>query len=335
MEENKNYCVYMHINKINNKKYIGITGRKPEKRWLHGNGYKGSTYFWNAIQKYGWDNFDHEILYVGLTKNEAEQYEINLIKQYDTTNDDYGYNIRYGGSCGVPLSDEIKRKISEKNKGKPSWRKGVPFSDEDKQRISVANMGRTPVFQYDRNTGKFIAEYENLTEASTITEIDKSSIGAVCHHNVKAIGGYIFRYQDGTYINGEPLPEQEYEKSKNTHFRPIKQYEKDGTFIQEFMSIKDAELFFGKKQGSTLIWHCVNRKKPSALNYLWSYSDEEVVIPKSKREKPVNQYSLDGILINTFSTVKSAAKSISGNDSSLIKHIKDSTSYKNYYWKYA
>jgi hypothetical protein len=30
----------MHINKINNKKYVGITKQKPEKRWSNGNHYK-------------------------------------------------------------------------------------------------------------------------------------------------------------------------------------------------------------------------------------------------------------------------------------------------------
>ena len=35
----KKYCVYMHINKINNKRYIGITFREPEQRLQKGYGY--------------------------------------------------------------------------------------------------------------------------------------------------------------------------------------------------------------------------------------------------------------------------------------------------------
>lgn len=58
----KPYCVYIHTNKINKKSYIGITCQKPEHRWgCNGNGYAECPHFWRAIQKYGWDNFDHKI----------------------------------------------------------------------------------------------------------------------------------------------------------------------------------------------------------------------------------------------------------------------------------
>ena len=62
MVKDKKWCVYAHTNIINGKQYIGITAQdNPEKRWRNGNGYK-KGYFKNAIKKYGWDNFKHEIL---------------------------------------------------------------------------------------------------------------------------------------------------------------------------------------------------------------------------------------------------------------------------------
>ena len=61
------YTVYRHTNKMNGKRYIGITKQKPERRWQNGYGYVG-TYFGNAISKYGWDAFEHEILFEGFTK---------------------------------------------------------------------------------------------------------------------------------------------------------------------------------------------------------------------------------------------------------------------------
>ena len=50
----KKFTVYMHTNRLNNKKYIGITCQDPKKRWRNGKGYKNG-YFASAINKYGWD----------------------------------------------------------------------------------------------------------------------------------------------------------------------------------------------------------------------------------------------------------------------------------------
>ena len=47
------YTVYQHKNKINGKRYFGITSRKPEERWgCNGRNYKSSPHFYSAIQKF-------------------------------------------------------------------------------------------------------------------------------------------------------------------------------------------------------------------------------------------------------------------------------------------
>ena len=69
--EPKIWTLYIHENKINNKKYVGITSVNPKKRWANGNGYSDSQYISKAIKKYGWDNFNHIILYNKLTCSEA------------------------------------------------------------------------------------------------------------------------------------------------------------------------------------------------------------------------------------------------------------------------
>lgn len=91
----KSYCVYMHKNKINQKVYIGQTCQPPERRWKKGQGYKNCTHFYYAIQKYGWDNFEHIIIKQQLTLEQANKLEKALIKKYDAINN--GYNIRVGG----------------------------------------------------------------------------------------------------------------------------------------------------------------------------------------------------------------------------------------------
>ena len=87
----KTYLIYKHTNKINGKCYIGQTCQDPERWWgKNGNGYKNKhKKFWHAIQKYGWDNFVHEILYVGLTAKEANRLEQQLIEEYDSIKNGY------------------------------------------------------------------------------------------------------------------------------------------------------------------------------------------------------------------------------------------------------
>ena len=82
--EDKKYKVYCHINKINKKQYIGITKRNPKHRWNNGKGYIYNSYFYNSIEKYGWDNFEHTVLYENLSENQAKQKEMELIKERNT-----------------------------------------------------------------------------------------------------------------------------------------------------------------------------------------------------------------------------------------------------------
>ena len=143
------YCVYMHINKINGKKYIGITKQSPEKRWRKGGGYSGK-HFSSAIKKYGWDNFEHVILFIGLSCQEACDIEESLITMYHTSNQDYGYNLSSGGenpSKGArwKLSKETRKKMSEVAKGEKNGFYGKHFTEEQlkmlKEKVSGENNG--------------------------------------------------------------------------------------------------------------------------------------------------------------------------------------------------
>ncbi len=132
----KNYVLYLHT-VPNGKRYYGITMQKPKKRWNNGKGYLNNQYFTNAINKYGWDNIKHEVLLVGLTKHEAQELEKYMIQWYDTANRKYGYNLSTGGEGGNGCNhtEETKRKLSEKMKGKQ-------FSEKHKQKISEAHKGK-------------------------------------------------------------------------------------------------------------------------------------------------------------------------------------------------
>lgn len=99
---NLNYLVYVHTNKINGKKYVGQSSNIVE-RWRNGGkNYFSSIKFFRAIQKYGWENFTHEILYENLNKEAANKIERDLIRKYDSINN--GYNIQEGGKSIIVIN---------------------------------------------------------------------------------------------------------------------------------------------------------------------------------------------------------------------------------------
>lgn len=131
-----NYNVYIHIFP-NSKVYIGITSQKPKRRWNNGQGYKNNQYMTNAIMKYGWDNVIHKILYTNLKKEEAEEIEIKLIKEYKADNKRYGYNILSGGNVSNGFNAETTAKMSKAMK--ECWK-----NEEYREKMRNSHLGKKP-----------------------------------------------------------------------------------------------------------------------------------------------------------------------------------------------
>lgn len=90
-----NHVVYIYRNTVNGKLYIGQT-TNIDKRCTKGN-YRGSKFFYRAIEKYGWDKFEQIIIKTNLSDVEADKWEILMIQFFNTTNSQYGYNLSSGG----------------------------------------------------------------------------------------------------------------------------------------------------------------------------------------------------------------------------------------------
>lgn len=113
--KNRKYFVYRHV-APNGKMYIGITSKpEPSMRWgTGGKCYQKNSHFWNAIQKFGWDNFDHIIVAHGLSVDTACHLEEYLIHKYNSF--ESGYNQTSGGVYPTEVTDEIRSTISRKVK---------------------------------------------------------------------------------------------------------------------------------------------------------------------------------------------------------------------------
>ena len=203
--KNNTFTVYKHTSP-SGKIYIGITSLPVERRWQDGKNYKSSIIFYNAIRKYGWENIKHEILFTELTRDQAEQIEIQLIAQYKSNNSKYGYNIEEGGHV-AKMSAETRAKLSKAHLGK-HYKKRRNHTEEEKKAISQKLKGRTSPMKNRhwteeqrakvgtpiicKNTGE---TFYSISEASRQTGCDKANIMRVLKGEYKQTGGMSFGYK--------------------------------------------------------------------------------------------------------------------------------------------
>ena len=282
--------------------YIGQTCRKNiEKRFgKDGKQYIKCPYFYNAIQKYSWDNFYYIILFENLNKEMANIVEVELIKKYDTTNHNKGYNLSLGGNSNSTqqkpvyqynihgnfikkwesaqyageLLNIIPSNISacclgiSLTCGKYVW----SYSLLEKEYFKEINYPYCrKVKQYDRD-GNYIKTFNSITQASIYTGLSLVCISNSCWKYGLALSGNKYRW---TYA------EDCIDKSKiNLRIRgkkiPIVQYNLKGQYIQQWESAKDAGDVLGICRNN--ISKCCKRKQKTAGGYIWRYEDEKIKV---------------------------------------------------------
>ena len=212
------YFVYKHTFP-NGKIYIGITDQKPERRWRNGSGYRRQPYIYNAIKKYKWVNVKHEILFSGLSKEEAENKEIELIAKYKSNQKAFGYNIANGGNSTGTVSEKTKEKISNSLKGRPKEKppfEGKHHSKETRMKLSNLRKGtNNPMYgkhisdatrekmSESHKTGKLCKPvmcvetgevFVSASEAGRKIGTSQGNISSVARGVKKSIYGYHFIY---------------------------------------------------------------------------------------------------------------------------------------------
>lgn len=176
MEANPYGVIYCLTCKVNGKVYIGQTINFNKRMIRYKNLHcKEQPKIYNALKKYGVENFNYEIIDIGLSKADLDQLECYHMTLADSRNTKFGYNCKEGGGNGKQ-SEESNKKNSESQKGKIRTKehceklskanKGQKRSEEAKKNMSIARkkMVRTPHTEETKlkisiaNIGKKVSE---------------------------------------------------------------------------------------------------------------------------------------------------------------------------------
>ncbi len=285
IEEKKNFCVYVHINKINGKKYVGVTSQDPEKRWNNGKGYtKRQPHMYNAIQKWGWENFEHQILISDISVEDASFIEQMLIVEWNLQDPEYGYNAQSGGLTYATLSDEIKEKIGKAHKGRKlteehkrklsEAKKNKPLSEKQLEvidRMKYSNKGRERTEEHKQKIRealkgkKFSEEHkQNISKAKKgqFSEKQQAALAMVSENN---------KGRKHTEEAKSKISAGNKGKLKKNSVR-IEQYDENiGVIVGSYNSVMDAHNKTGISYHS--IWNCVNGHSNSAGGFKWRKFD--------------------------------------------------------------
>lgn len=281
-----NYSVYMHKSP-KGKVYIGITSKKPEYRWANGEGYRYNSHFYRAIQKYGWDNFEHIILSTGLSKEQACKEEIRLISEYNSTCPAFGYNRSIGGNVPI-MSPETRLKISIASK----QRKRSPLTAEQRANISKGRAGIStgPMAELTKakisraNTGKTISEFHKLAISQANRGKIRGPLGEETRRKISCANKAVYsdkHRRAGISARMKNKTISEHTKAKLraacTHFRILQIDNISREVIRQFDTAYDAARWCIDAGLSTssientrnAIYDVCNDKKKSAYKHSW------------------------------------------------------------------
>lgn len=191
--------IYRLTNKVNGKMYHGQTIKENiNDRWIKYKNLncKGQPKLYNALKKYGWDNFLAETINATpQNQKQLDDLEIFYISEFDSFHN--GYNSNEGGHGGK-LSEETKRKISNSLKGKPrskeairkfiKTRTGSHHSEETKRKMSNVVKGEKSYMfgkhMSDETKKKISNALINIPRPNKVKrKISESSLGK--HHSIE------------------------------------------------------------------------------------------------------------------------------------------------------
>lgn len=288
--------IYKITNRINSKSYIGQTLRTCEERWYeHTKNYtleKSSNSLYRAFKKYGIDNFTFEII--------CKIEEQNIEKLQDKLN---SLEIHY-----------IKKYNTHSHNGYNRTDGG--------NYTSLENAYHIPIDVYYKN-GKLYKHFNSMSEASKQLGCNMSSISQCCNGIIGYTDKYVFRKNTDDFDLYEIDRKSKYKKE-------VYQFDKHGTLISKYSSIKEAAQ--AVKKAPCNITDALDNEIRTCADYWWS--TKPIFYGDNAFQKSVKMFSLDGQLLKTYKRlylVKNDGFNVSGVQGACIGRLIQSGGYV---WRY-
>mgnify|MGYP003641889617 CR=1 FL=1 len=256
--------IYMVTNMVNSKIYIGQS-IDIDRRWNQHRYGKGSIILRNAINKYGIDNFNFEVVekvdVEGLSDGEAKELLTSVEQKWLDNEKPYlkenGYNQQSVAKPNILIKrpEDYGKLIS-------------------KIKIDNNHCGKG-VIQYNLD-GELIKEWKSAAQIERVLGYHAENISGCCIKKQKSSNGFIWGFK-GTMITTEVINDA----NKSKRLSTVRRYDLNGIQIDTFENTKDAS----EKTG--LSWSAIRQAcsghRKTGCGYIWKFKNQPLILSEHKR----------------------------------------------------
>lgn len=191
-------------------------------------------------------------------------------------------------------------------------------------------------YQYDLD-GNFIREWESVAAIGRELLINKTNISACCLHKKLTSDGYIWQYADDVQLEEHLVDRRSKTQKKIGACKPVLQFSKDGTFIQEYESLKQAEQQIGIDHLGQYLNDKYNKgNRHTCGGYIFEYKNpEDIEKTNTRKARQVKQYTVNKEFIQEYPSVSAGARGISVPSPNITRACQKHCKTGGFYWAYS
>ena len=288
-------CIYKIINKINKKCYIGQTKNSPERRWTEHkrDSKEGNNYLYNAMRKYGIENFEFEVIESDIPIEKLNEREIYWIEQYNSFSDyGKGYNLTKGGGQNFEISDETREKHRNNALNGITGHTHIPkelvYTEAVRERMSEAQKNRVySDEELERRRENALKGEDNPFYGKHHSEETKNKLSEIMKNRDESITEKCVNSLKAYYQTHDHCFKGKFGKDSARH-KELYQYDENYNLVNVFETKGQAMEFLGIKGHSNL--NKAIKNKRLYKGYYWSEEAVETIEtvsldePKEKKE---------------------------------------------------